>query len=103
MINKLAGPERALADYMSALSEKAYYASWMEGLEYVLWEAALNERQGFGRLQFTEQEREELRRLSAECMGWIIFDEKEEEIWISKENWERHFAEWQNSGKRIDG
>jgi hypothetical protein len=31
--------QRQLADYMSDLSEEAYSAGWMNGLEYALWDA----------------------------------------------------------------
>ena len=30
-----------LRDYMSELSERAYCAGWMEGIEYALWNAVL--------------------------------------------------------------
>ena len=38
MLRDLTPPQRQLADFMSDLSENAYCAGWMSGLEYALWE-----------------------------------------------------------------
>ena len=44
-----------LMRYMSELSERAYCAGWMEGLEYTLWKAVLEGRLKYGRLQITRR------------------------------------------------
>ena len=33
--------QQALGDFMSEISEEAYYAGWMEDMEYVMWYALL--------------------------------------------------------------
>ena len=42
MLRVLTADQRQLANFMSNLSEQAYCAGWIEGLEYALWEAPLN-------------------------------------------------------------
>ena len=41
MFGELTDSEKALAEYMSELSEEAFFAGWMEGLEYALWKAVV--------------------------------------------------------------
>ncbi len=88
MLNDLTSAQRALAEYMSSLSEEAYFAGWMEGLEYVLWAAVLNGPRQYGLLVITENHIAELQSLSKACGGWIIFDERLEETWVSLSEWE---------------
>jgi hypothetical protein len=91
MINDLTLPQRELALYMSGLSEEAYCAGWMAGLEYALWEAVLGSRDGYGHLVLTPEHTIRLRQLSAACGGWIIFDDEHEETWVPSADWERRF------------
>jgi hypothetical protein len=90
---------------MSALSEEAYSAGWMSGLEYALWEALLGRRASYGRLVFTTEHRVRLRQLSESCSGWIVFDEHADETWLSVAEWVLRFSAWQTQdpSKRIDG
>ena len=73
MLSEPTPEQRALAEYMSELSEEAYCASWMSGLEYALWEAVVRRRHAFGRLPFGTVEVERLRNLARECGDWIVF------------------------------
>jgi hypothetical protein len=41
MLSDLTPDQRALARYMSDLSEEAYCAGWMSGLEYALWDGLI--------------------------------------------------------------
>lgn len=82
---------------MSELSEKAYYADWMEGLEYALWQVALGQRGDYGHLTFTSEDRVKLRRLSEACAGWIVFDDEKEETWLPLSEWETRFSSWRTS------
>ena len=75
MIEELTDSQKALAEYMSELSEEAYFAGWMEGLEYALWKAVVENPFNYGFLQLTEQHIAELTILSNACGGWIVFDE----------------------------
>ncbi len=84
---------RELADYMSNLSEEAYCAGWMQGLEFELWEAVVSGPRNYGRLQVSRHI-EQLRRLSEAAGGWIVFDDRDEESLLPKEEWEKRFNEW---------
>jgi hypothetical protein len=88
--------QHALAQYMSSLSEEAYCAGWMDGLEYALWQVLQGERRQYGRLVFTDEHVAELRRLSEASGGWIIFDGDLEETWVSAPDWNARFQTWQS-------
>jgi hypothetical protein len=104
MLRDLTGAQAELAKYMSELSERAYYAGWMDGLEYALWQVAQGERVEYGRASFTRNEASELRRLSDSCAGWIVFDPRVEETWVSRAEWGRRFSLWtSNSPRPSDG
>ena len=94
MLGDLSPEQVELADYMSELSEEAYSAAWMEGLEYALWEAAIGQRAQYGRLTFSQEKRTKLRELSDACGGWIVFGEPSEETWVPAAEWERLFNLW---------
>lgn len=64
-----------LADYMASLSERAYCAVWMSGLEYALWEALIGARGMYGSLEFHYGHIEALSALSEACDGWIVWDD----------------------------
>lgn len=87
MLQNLTPEERRLADYMSALSEKAYFAGWMEGLEFALWEAMNGQKKQYGCLVFSKEELETLRTLSEAVGGWIVFDDTQEETFVRIEDW----------------
>jgi hypothetical protein len=91
----LTAPERALAEYMSEVSEEAYCAAWYCGLEYYLWEGVLGRRRAFGRTTISQKKRQKFKELSEKCEGWIIFDMKLGEIWVSFESWQRMYDKWQ--------
>jgi|SRR6516165_10623496 len=105
MLGELTAEQAALARHMSDLSEEAYYAGWMHGLEYALWQVVLGDREEYGRLAFSPEHRDTLRRLSASCGGWIVFDDDREQVWVGAAEWERRFSEWLKSpaAKRVDG
>ena len=105
MLGDLTPDQLALAEYMSDLSEQAYCAGWMLGLEFALWQVVLGNRRNYGRLVFTAKHRDRLRQLSASCGGWIIFDDDRRETWVSRQEWDRRFTEWltTSAAKRIDG
>jgi hypothetical protein len=102
MLKDLTPDQLKLCEYMSDLSEDAYCAGWMDGLEYALWEALLGLRGAYGWLELTKEQKEDLRVLSEKCGGWIIFDDEKEETWVAASDWERRFSAWKGSGKRAD-
>ena len=95
MFKNLTSQQGILARYMSELSEEAYCAGWMLGLEFALWEAVVDLRVDYGRLVLTPEHKKRLQALSAACGGWIFFDNEREETWEPVADWERHFSVWQ--------
>lgn len=82
---------------MSELSEEAYFAGWMAGLEYALWEVLVEGRGKYGWLVVTEEQRARLRQLSNDCGGWIVFDDATEETWLAINEWEARFGKWKST------
>ena len=91
MLTDLSRDQRALADAMIEISEGAYCAGWMDGLEYSLWHLMTTGQTRYGRAQVTSDELIRLRNLSERCGGWIVWDEQREEIFVSSEHWLRMF------------
>ena len=69
MINDLTAPQRELHDLMSSMSEQAWSAGWMQGLEYELWKAVQSPAYKVGRLQLGSTQCDRLRKLSEACGG----------------------------------
>lgn len=80
-----------LSEFMSELSEQAYCAGWMQGLEYALWNAVLKGRAKYGRLQITRVHTQKLKVLSDRCGGWIIWDDDLGESFIPMEQWQKKY------------
>ncbi len=97
MLQDLTPPQRRLADFMSELSEEAYCARWMAGLEYALWEALLGDRTEYGWLVVSDEHRARLRQLSDDCAGWVVFDDEIEETWLAIAEWRTRFARWKGA------
>lgn len=91
MLADLSESQRELANYMSTISEEAYAASWIEGLEFELWRAIQESPIPYGRLQLTSAHTKRLKELSQICGGWIRFDDTTEEqfvpfsVWLAQE------------------
>jgi hypothetical protein len=87
MLSDLDHHQRALAEFMSSLSETAWYAGWMEGLEFELWRAIIDGPFRYGRLELTTTHIARLRGLSESCGGWILFDDELEEAFVPTDRW----------------
>ncbi len=92
MLKDLTPDQRALAKYMSDVSEEAYCAGWMLDLELALWELVEGHRSSYGLIALTETQRITLRTLSERCGGWIVFDDDLEETWLPLDNWRRVYS-----------
>jgi hypothetical protein len=92
MLSDLTIDQKALADAMSSISEGAYSASWMTGLEFALWSLLVSGETRYGRASLKKEEVEGLRRLSEACGGWIIFDDEKEEVFVPLADWKRMVA-----------
>jgi hypothetical protein len=89
MLANLTPQQRELALYMSELSEGAYSAGWMDGLEQALWRAVISGPCRYGHLTLTAIHIEKLKALSGACGGWIRFDDEHEESFVPIETWTR--------------
>ena len=87
MLTDLTPDQRALAEYMSELSEQAYYAGWIGNLEHTLWRARTEGPFVFTRLVLTDAHVAKLRELNERCGGWIIFDQTNAETFVPTEQW----------------
>jgi hypothetical protein len=71
-------PERAraavqLAELMSDISERSFAAGWLNGTEYVLWDALLKGPRDWGRDRITADDIARLSQLSTAAGGWITY------------------------------
>jgi len=98
MVGDLNEAQRALAQYMSELSEEAYFAGWMGGLEFALWQVALGARSEYGQLVVSQAHISKLIALSQAAGGWIIFDDTLAETWVPLQDWKILFERWQRGG-----
>lgn len=94
MISPLTPKQRALAQAMGDISERAYSASWIDRLEFVLWHLLTTNDKKIGRVMLSGAEKDVLRLLSNECGGWIIYDDIEEEEFVAFPRWGELYKEW---------
>lgn len=86
---------RTLALEMSEISEQAFHAGWMEGLEYRLWEIVNGDLRKYGQIVLTEQQVARLQQLADEVRGWVRFnDATEVEEFVNREHWQRLYDAW---------
>lgn len=79
---------RELLQLMSDLSEEAYCASWMTGIEFQLWEMLHGGERAYGNSVITLAELGQVRDLSGRCDGWWMWHEGlDGEIFIRLEPW----------------
>ena len=93
MTRDLTGQQLLLANSMSDISERCYYAGWMKGLEYVLWNALRHGERKYGHDSISKKDIETLRTLSKAANAWIIFDDETEETVMDLNTWEQKFKE----------
>ena len=97
MINDLTAPQRELHDLMSSMSEQAWSAGWIYGLEYDLWKAVQSSAYKVGRLQLSSIQCDRLKQPSKKCAGWIAFDDQREEIFVPQAQWLTRYEDWASS------
>ncbi|HKQ92323.1 MAG TPA: hypothetical protein VJZ77_16820 [Blastocatellia bacterium] len=86
---------KRLLSLMEEVSEDHYCAGWLNGLEYRLWQAALQYPQPykFGVEAIEEKKVEELKGLAEELQEWAVWDDQAgEEKLIPLKDWKRIFA-----------
>jgi hypothetical protein len=89
----LSSDARALATYMSDLSEEFWCASWMRDLEFMLW-SAIEGAEADASLVLTRDQFATLKTLSNACKGWIVFHRDTGETFVSMPEWMQLFAAW---------
>ncbi len=93
MLNNLSPTEKQLTELMSEISERCYSAGWMEGLEYVLWDAVISGPRHYGREMITQEDINQLIQLSRKANAWIVFDDEQDQLAIPLDTWNILFAE----------
>lgn len=88
MLTDLSPPQKELAEYMSSLSELAFCAGWMDGLEFALWRAATEAPFTYGQLQLTQDQAQGLNDLSRRCGGWIYVHDDHQETFVTLAEWQ---------------
>ncbi len=85
---KSVNPEAAysLVNLISKLSEDYFFAGWLTGIEYALWDTV----EGSSPIKpFSQEEIKQLRGLSIVCQGWWYWNDDSGEKFISLSNWMR--------------
>ena len=86
---------QALRDYMSWLSEEAYCAGWIMGLEFDLWSMVVRGPRRYGHLEVDPATIERLSELAARCGGWVRWSaEANAEKFVPAAEWDRIYREW---------
>jgi len=92
-------PWEKLAKLMSDLSEEAYCAGWMMGLEYALWERVTEGPGEYGFLTIAQEILDVLKSLSDECGGWVRWDDKKGECFVPMDEWLALYERWKEKGR----
>ena len=97
MLNELTPTQRDLAELMSDISENAWRAGWMMGLEYELWQELTSATNSSVPPLATQEQLERLSQLSKACGGWITFDQEREELFVVLAEWVTCYDKWRAS------
>lgn len=91
MLKDLTPAQASLADLMSEISERCYSAGWIQGLEYVLWNAVQKGERKYVHDRISNDDLEALKTLSEKAGAWIVYDDVTEETAIDIRNWQKKF------------
>ncbi len=79
---------RRLAFFMSELSEKCWYAGWMQGTETDLWHHVSHGPGEWGMGETVDaSECAQLRELHEACGGWVVWDDGVGERFVTTSEW----------------
>jgi hypothetical protein len=101
MLSNLSPDARALARYMSDLSQALWCAGWMQDLEFMLWSVVEGEN-AYASLTLTRDQVAKLKSLSNACKGWIVFRRDTNETFVSMPEWIYLFAAWLSENHSTD-
>ncbi len=76
-----------LCKAMAAWSKATYFAGWMDGVEYVLWNECHQPQ--------PSEECHRILSLSQQCKGWWVWsDESDHETFLSIDEWVQEFEKY---------
>lgn len=94
---------RVLVGEMSEISERAFHAGWMDGLEYRLWEVVQGGPRKYGEIEISDAQVARLRFLADTLDGWIWFNEESGiEEFIDRDRWQRMYSTWSHRRQSSD-
>jgi hypothetical protein len=91
------GGRRKLMEAMWRISEEAWSAGWMKDLEFHLWRIVLGGPEKYGHMLIDGPLILELKSLSDQAGGWILYDAVDQETWIDKAAWTAVYDEWKSA------
>lgn len=94
MLPETTEDEWLLAYTMSCISERCWCAMWLNGLEYVLWDALENGPRRYGHGEINSDDITALEILKRKCQRWIFFDYLNEETVIPLEEWQSKYINY---------
>lgn len=81
------GARYGLLCLMTGISEEIWCASWLSGLEFLLWDAMHGEEPNENR-RCTPRQKQLLKLLSEEAEGWWVWDDKHGPRFLDLDAWE---------------
>lgn len=93
--------QRELYDLMSDISEDCYFAGWLMGNEYNIWDALQDGDLSYGLGVMDAASLERCRELSAELNGWIIWADDETDKGMPVEEWGPRFVHMESWLKMV--
>lgn len=87
MLFDLNEEQQLLHELMSDVSEKCYYAGWLQNLEYVLWSAVIMGPRKYGHGTITQEDIRGLKALATRADSWIVMDDETEETALALSLW----------------
>ncbi len=86
--------QRKLLELMWKVAEEGWSTGWMQDLEFHLWRIMQTGPEKYGALFIDNGLIRELRDLSEETQGWILYDRVEQEVAIGKSAWLEAYGKW---------
>jgi hypothetical protein len=106
----LKGPDRTLAMLMAELSERCWYAGWLDVLEYSLWDLATGGRPidggsaqdwGHCRDSSLQDDLNRLLKMAEAADRWIVWDDDADDVRaVPLAEWRQSHEAWRRALKR---
>jgi hypothetical protein len=92
MIPQHAQDQWLLTYTMSSISERCWYASWLDNIEYVLWHSLEKGPRRYGHDEINAGDIIALKMLSERFGCWVFFDDINEETALPLNLWREKYA-----------